>query len=351
MAEIRFESFEDILELLNPFKHFEKEVQRVQMRRDPLLGTGSVYNPALRGKAGVFFGAIDWPLIEGLARESAETCIFCPKNIARTARYPQDLVPDGRLTAGEAVLFPNLFALGKYHAVVTVCQAHFLKLSEFEPTLIANAFRAIQQFAKLVYRHDAAASFVTVNANYLFPAGASVMHPHLQVLVTAQPYTYHGLLLDACRDYFQRNSSRYHLDLIYEERRIGARYIAQTGPWHWLCAYSPTGSNEILAAHEDACDFALLSELELQALADGLYRVLCLYEALGHLSFNWSLFSVRTPSDPGQSCLLKIVNRQNPYPNYRNDDYFMQKLLQAELILRLPEELAQEAKAHFSGAR
>jgi len=41
------------------------------------------------------------------------------------------------------------------------------------------------------------------------------------------------------------------------------------------------------------------------------------------------------------------VNRQNLYPNYRNDDYFLQKLLQTELILNLPEDLASEARKYF----
>jgi hypothetical protein len=41
------------------------------------------------------------------------------------------------------------------------------------------------------------------------------------------------------------------------------------------------------------------------------------------------------------------VNRQNLYPNYRNDDYFLQKLLQTELILTLPEDLAAEARKYF----
>jgi hypothetical protein len=42
------------------------------------------------------------------------------------------------------------------------------------------------------------------------------------------------------------------------------------------------------------------------------------------------------------------VNRQNFYPNYRNDDYFLQKLLGTDLILNLPEDLAREAKKLFT---
>ena len=47
--------------------------------------------------------------------------------------------------------------------------------------------------------------------------------------------------------------------------------------------------------------------------------------------------------------MVKIVNRQNLYPNYRNDDYFLQKMLRTELVLNLPEELAGKAKVYFTG--
>jgi hypothetical protein len=46
-------------------------------------------------------------------------------------------------------------------------------------------------------------------------------------------------------------------------------------------------------------------------------------------------------------CLLKIITRQNLYANYRNDDYFLQKLLQSELIITPPEELAQGLQKNF----
>jgi hypothetical protein len=107
------------------------------------------------------------------------------------------------------------------------------------------------------------------------------------------------------------------------------------------------GSNEVLVVHETAADFTRLAEADLDDLADGLSHVLRLYERLGFLSFNWTLFSVHEPSNAGFNCLLRMVNRQNPYPNYRNDDYFLQKLLQTEIILTLPEDLAQEARTHF----
>jgi len=45
-----------------------------------------------------------------------------------------------------------------------------------------------------------------------------------------------------------------------------------------------------------------------------------------------------------QRCVFKIISRQNLYPNYRTDDYFLQKMLQSELIFNLPEDLAEQLR-------
>ena len=345
-ARIQFESFQDSLEILNPFKGFEKEAQIVQLRRDPLLGHVSIYNPAMQGKAKVFFGDIDWELVQRLAAESASTCVFCPHRIGRVARYPDDLVPGGQIQVGAARLFPNLFSLAKYHAVVTLSEAHFLRLSELTPELLRDALTAVHRLVERIYQRDTAA-YVTVNTNYLFPAGASLIHPHFQVLVSSQPYTHHAQLVSACLAYFQAHAASYHSVLIEEERRLGARYIAQTGNWHWLAAYSPLGSHEIIAAHASEGDFARLGMDDLHGLAQGISGALRLLESLGYLSFNLSLYSVRAETTQGFNCLLRLIHRQNPYPNYRNDDYFLQTLLQAELILDLPEQLSERARSFF----
>ena len=51
--------------------------------------------------------------------------------------------------------------------------------------------------------------------------------------------------------------------------------------------------------------------------------------------------------DESFRALLKIITRQNLYSNYRNDDYFLQKLLQSELIITPPEELAEALNKSF----
>jgi galactose-1-phosphate uridylyltransferase len=349
MSKIRFEISDTDLTLLNPFSDFSEEVHTVKVRKDPLLGDISVYNPRLKDKVKFFFGDCDIGLLEKLIEDSAKNCIFCGDMIEKsTPRYPSNLVSEGRIKKGEAVLFPNLFPIGRYHSVIRLSDAHFLKLSEFRPGIIENGLMAAQTFINLVYNHDPSASFVAVNANYLFPAGATLVHPHLQMLITPIPYSYHERLIRANRSYYEKHSTEFYPDLIEEEKRKGERYVAQMGGWHWLTAFSPMGNNEVMAVHEEKSDLGLLSESDLADLSKGISRVLAFYESLGHLSFNYSIFSVRrASSQKGFRCILKIISRQNLYPNYRNDDYFLQKLLQSELIINLPEDLAVELRDFF----
>ena len=349
MSRIVFESLSSEFTIKNPYKDFSEEQHRVEIRKDPLLGDTSIYNPFLKDKARFFFGDNDPELIRKLVEDSAGTCIFCPDKVeVSTPCYPSELLPGGRLRIGEALLFPNLFSIARYHPVVALSRAHFLKLSEFSPELIGNGLALMSQFLAAVYQRDPSAIYAVINANYLFPAGASLVHPHLQMLISPVAYSYHERLIEACDSYYRKSGSFYHADLIDEEKKTGLRYITQRGKWHWMTAFSPMGSNEVIAVHESEGDFSLLSDSDLENLSQGISRVLSFYESLGHLSFNYSLFSLKK-SQPreGFLCLLKIINRQNLYPNYRNDDYFLQKMLQSELIIHLPEELAQKLRDYF----
>jgi len=348
MGRIVFESTESDVRFLNPMKGFAEDVQILQVRKDPLLGDTSVLNPKFKNKAQIYFGSCDQELIDTLVEDSAKNCFFCGESVAKsTPRFTPDFSSEGRIKVGEAYLFPNLFSIGAYHSVIRLCDAHFLKLSEFTPELIANAFLAARKFIRIAYEKDPSVAYAAVSANYLFPAGASLVHPHLQMLATPIPYSYQARIIDGCSKWQQDNATSYFRDLIQEEQG-GTRYVGQTGGWHWLTPFSPLGNNEVMAVHENLDDLNDLSEDDINNLSAGISKVLCHYETLGHLSYNYALYSVRHEQGDGSfRALLKIITRQNLYPNYRNDDYFLQKLLQSELIITPPEELAEQLAKSF----
>lgn len=346
MGTIAFESVVTPAFVRNPLSGFALEEQRVEVRRDPLLGDTSVLNPFLASKAG-FFGENDRAFIARLVEQSAAACVFCADGLAaRAAAYPDELLPGGRLARGEATLVPNLFALGAYHAVVVLSRAHFLELAGFTPALLADGLGAARDFLRLVHRRDPACAYAAVCANYLLPAGSSIVHPHLQLLATPLPYGHHARLLRACAGHHARHGSSLLADLAAEEARLGVRHAASHGGWHWLAAFAPQGCNEVLAVHETAGDVAALPDEGLAALADGISRVLGVYAGMGLLCFNYALFSARPgAAAAGSRLFLRIVSRQNLSPAYRNDDYFLQKLLQTDVIVTPPEELAGRLRA------
>jgi galactose-1-phosphate uridylyltransferase len=350
MSRLVFESTESVVRFMNPLKEFAEDAQTIEVRKDPLLGDTSVFNPELKDKAQIFFGSCDQELIDKLVEETAKTCFFCGDAVEKsTPQFTADFSSEGRIRVGEALLFPNLFSLATYHPVIRLCDAHFLKLSQFTPPLIHDGFAAAQKFLRLAYEKDPQVAYTAVTANYLFPAGASLVHPHLQMITTQTPYSYLARLVDGCSDWQTVYDVSYFMDLIEEEKN-GARYIAQTGRWHWLTPFSPLGNNEVMAIHADTCDFYDLSEDDIMDLSKGISKILSYYETLGHLSYNYSLYSIRQEKGDGSfRCMLKIITRQNPYPNYRNDDYFLQKLLQSELIINSPEEIADGLRKSFSG--
>ena len=348
MGRISFESIASDVRFLNPMKEFAEDVQTLQIRKDPLLGDTSVFNPELKDKAQIFFGKCDQELIKSLVEETAKTCFFCGEAVSKsTPRFMPYFCITGRIRVGEALLFPNLFSLGTYHPVIRLCDAHFLKLSEFTPELIKNGFLAARQFIRIAYAKDPEVAYAAVTANYLFPAGASLVHPHLQMIATPIPYSYQARMLDGCSRWQRENGTSYFADLIAEEKD-GPRYIGQTGSWQWLTPFSPLGNNEVMAIHEDLGDLDALSDVDLSNLASGISKVLSHYETLGHLSYNYALYSVRKNKNDGSfRALIKIITRQNLYANYRNDDYYLQKLLQSELIITPPEELAEQLRKSF----
>jgi len=99
-------------------------------------------------------------------------------------------------------------------------------------------------------------------------------------------------------------------------------------------------------------NFLEMDAKDLEGLAQGLSRVLKAYDSMGISTFNFSVFSGPLHErDDAFCCFLRIVSRQNVYENYRTDDYFLQKMLQNELILTLPEILAATVRKFLQGKR
>ncbi|MBU1054009.1 MAG: hypothetical protein KKC46_09290 [Proteobacteria bacterium] len=334
----------------NPMMNNELDTQEVEIRKDPLTGAQSVFNPRLEDKVAMFYGKSDPVLIEKMAKESEGRCFLCGdawKDI--TPSYPVDLVPKGRIQIGEAVLFPNIFPVAQIHAVIRVGKKHYVPLSDFEPEAVLDAFLTALELTKLLSKAQAGVNYLTVNGNYLGPGGASIAHPHFQMVGGDLPFTYLEKIIDCSRRYLKENKTCFWTDLLELEKTIGKRYIGTTGPVEWVASFSPSGTNEVIGVLPERYRFSEMDKSDIFALARGLVNVLCGYADLGISTFNFALYSGPLQErDSAFRCFIRIISRQNVYENYRTDDYFLQKLLDNELILTPPEILTQKMQQHFS---
>ena len=349
MKKISFEAWKQNALFHNPLKNGDLDLQEIEVRLDPLTGHRSIFNSGLEEKSAVMLPPTDHDYLAKRAEETRPQCFLCDgKWLHTTPRFDSSLLPDGRLVEGEAVLFPNLFPLAAYHAVVMLGKAHFLTLDQFTPSLLRDALSVSLRFIRRCHEADSRIKHFTINGNYLFPAGSSVLHPHLQILGSPFPGTHERLLGKLSLDHYEQNGSSYWEDLARTEKQAGDRWVGEIGESCWFAAYSPVGIHEINAVWPKATHFLEWDESDVIAMAEGLSRVLRAYHAKDCSTFNFSCFSAPVDGPhPYFRCFLRIINRQNVSPHYRAEDFYFQKLLDNEIIFMLPERLASLVRGYF----
>ena len=333
----------------NPMMDNQLDTQALEIRKDPLTGAQSVFNPRLEDKVAMFYGQSDAALIEKMAQASRANCFLCGDTWKQiTPTYPTDLIPEGRIRIGQAVLFPNIFPVAQIHAVIRVGDKHYVPLSEFDPQTVEDAFESSLELLRKLTTAGVDVRYLTINGNYLGPAGASIAHPHFQVVGGDVPFTYLENIMGLSRQYFQKHGTCYWSDLVDLEKEKDERYIGATGPVEWLASFSPSGTNEVIGVLPKRSQFLELDGNDVSGLARGIVNVLFGYAEMGISTFNFAIYSGPLgDSDDSFRCFIRIISRQNVYENYRTDDYFLQKLLDNELILTPPEAMAKNLQPHF----
>ena len=309
----------------------------VEVRWDPLTGHSS---RIVRGVTLLPPTSFD---LEGLARQTQETCFFCRGRVEQaTPKLPPAIHPAGRIQRGEALLFPNIVTYSQYSSVCVYSpDLHFLPLERMTARLMADNLAAQVEFARAVMRTDQKAGWASINANHMLPSGSSLFHPHTQGAVDRFPTTFQRLLAEVSGEQF-----RAYLDT---ERQIGERYIGRTGEVEWLASFAPVGFHELRAFIPGVSSPAQLSGEQVEALGLGLAMVLNLYADLGFQSFNAALYGA-PPEQSDYTLNLRLVARSNLQPLYRSDATYYERLHWQGVVDSVPEELAERARARFSSS-
>jgi galactose-1-phosphate uridylyltransferase len=278
--------------------------------------------------------------LEAIGRRTAESCPFCGDRLeARTPQFPPDVVTEGRIRRGKAVLFPNLFAYSRFSAVsVYSPDLHYVPLGHMTAELVTDNLATQVAFARAAMACDVDARWASINANHMLPSGSSLFHPHLQGSVDPVPTTMQRLLADLPADGF-----RAYLDA---ERDAGERYLGTSGRVHWLASFAPLAPGELRALMFDIASPAELDDGLVRELGRGIATALNLYAELGFESFNLALYGAPPGSD-GYALNLRMACRSNLKYLYRSDSTYFERLHWEAAVDISPEELAKHAGERF----
>jgi UDPglucose--hexose-1-phosphate uridylyltransferase len=312
--------------------------RETEVRFDPLTGESSrlVFDP------GAPFSSPDYTEIA--EQTSGSNCPFCPENVFKlTPLFPKDIVPEGRVTNGEAVVAPNLFPYSKYNGVTIMSKQHYVRLEDFKPKLIADAFRAAQMYIEAVHEKETKPLSASINWNYLPHSGGSIIHPHLHVIVSESDTNYQTNYNEKAKQYYEKNGEHYLTKLYETEKQSGERWIGELGNVAWMHSYAPKSHNDFLAVFPNISNWREITEKDWEDFAKGLKAVFATLDEQGLASFNMMLH-LSNGSSPIHARLIPRLLLNNLGTSDMN---FFQSLHQEPLIYKQPEDIAEKARKHF----
>ena len=323
--------------LRDPRKGFSENEAVVEYRRHPLFGFWTRINMerAKRPKQ-VLDEDTDW------VEMTRERCPFCAERIEReTPMYPKTFVPEGRLKYGDAVAFPNLFPFADHHSIIVISKEHYLSLNRFKPKHFYEGFRLALELYSKVGR-----GYLTLGMNYLQPAAASLVHPHMQMSIEAKPPLWTEMEKAHSEAYYRANRKSFW-DEYVESEVGGERHIGTTMGFEWFASVAPIAKDEVLGVSTNGRrNLSELSDEELWGLAEGISKALKGYYNMGIRSFNLGLHVWPEPADDF-SMHVHIISRPAPKELYCSDRGFLEMLFGDVVVETPPEYLAEHLRSYW----
>ena len=328
---------------LDPTDGFAEKKRELEYRIDPLTGDVGLVRE-LR------FPFLPKPDLTPLIEKSRGNCPFCPGKVGDTTpKFITDFHKEGRITVGEATVFPNLNPYTQHSAVTVVCRQHHVGLSEFTTPILTDAFLACREYLQTLSAYDPAAKYCGVMWNYFPPANSSQVHPHMQPFAAPFAMAYHKRLLDRSKRYLQKRGSNYWQELVRDEKKNGTRYIGETGRTFWLASFVPRSYlMDVRAVFQRKNTIVSLSGKDIQDFSEGLTRVFTYMDQQNYYSFNLFLYS-GLKGDDSFWTQARIIQR-GPLPFLEISDVGNATLLgDTRMAIRSPEQVSEGLRPYFSG--
>lgn len=266
-------------------------------------------------------------------------CPFCNERVEEVVARDPEIMRGEIWKRGECVAFSNILPYSKYSLVLRISDEHYLKLSQFKESHFFDAFKLIQEYLRRLPHQK---FYISIGMNYLKSAGSSIMHPHIQLIVTENSTDFFARLEWSAFEFMELNNKDFW-SAIVEKEKENERYIGRTKKTDWLAAYAPKGFLHFVGIPEEF-EFAEMSDEQLLGFSEGIVKILKFYESKGFNAFNFTFFCGDKLGRHFRTN-FHIVAR-TPFSKYYWCDVFFSKLFHDESVTFFtPEEYARELKS------
>ncbi len=290
-----------------------EEIRRIEIRKEEIWG---------RRCRIIERKGLEYTGMEDFNELVKRPCIFC--NPEKVSKFGEDFGTT-MLENDGAFLFPNISPYAR-HSGVCAFRKHYIKIDEFTPSLIAKNLELGSRYIDKIGKMEEV-RFASISWNYMMPAGASILHPHTQILVDRHPTVYMEKLLGR-REEFER-----YIEMEVESER----FIGRVGKVLLFTPFVPYGYNEVGGIVEEG--------LQIDEISKALAKILSYYSAIGRNSFNVSIYISLEDEFPVH---FRCITRQNMGKYYRNDVAFLERLHEEVVLERSPEEVAEDMRNHLN---
>jgi galactose-1-phosphate uridylyltransferase len=266
-----------------------------------------------------------------------------------TPCFPADILPEGRMTLGDKILFPNIAPYDRLSAVATLGNRHYIPMTDIAPRQIADGFRlALKYFRHLDNMKHPESVYHLVSWNYMPASGSSIIHPHLQVFATSFAPNLLREKLQAAKIYMTENKTNYWDDLVTAEIKNRDRFLGKIGRTTWLSVFAPLGAvGDVMATVDRVRSTLELTEDDLLDLATGLTKLMAAYDRMGIYNFNMSFFAGSQNDDHARFHLI-FSPRIYFNPSIGTPDVAsLGRLFGESVCMGFPEEINKTLKTEF----
>ncbi len=265
-------------------------------------------------------------------------CPFCADRLEQvTGTFEPSVSAEPRIRRGVSAVVPNTLAYSQFSSVGIIdVSRHFVDLDGLTPRLLADLLRGLTAYTRGVHHHRP--MWHSINANYLPPAGSSVVHPHAQSAHDDIGTTAQRELVEASHRWAGESS---FWDELVAAEAGGPRWVGRQGRVSVLTPWAPLGPHEMWAVVHGARDLVELTDADCADLGACLSGALAAYQRIGLASFTWALYGGGPTPTPRYAVLLRLVSRATPTPYYRSEVTYFERLHAEAVVDHTPEQIAE----------